>query len=102
MALMGKVFAERILVSIGKQDSTAEQEDEVAAGDFTEFGTLPRETIIRLGLRHVYTMPVVLEDGSTMQVPVYRAEVLWRKRWRTIYVQESAEGADEGWHKYRL
>ncbi len=66
----------------------------------TEFGTLPRETIICLGLRHVYTMPVVLEDNSTAQVPIYRAEVLWRKQWRTVYIQESVDGTDEGWRKF--
>ena len=104
MALTGKIFAERKPVPSGARASAVEQEDNVAAsiGDFTEFGTLPRETITRLGLRHVYTMPVVLEDGSIGPVAIYRAEVLWRKQWRTVYVQESVDGADEGWHKYRL
>ena len=95
---------ERKPLPTSKRGNTVKQEDVSAAiiGDFTELGTLPRETIIRLGLRHVYTMPVVLKDGSTAQVAIYRAEVLWRKQWRTVYVQESADGADEGWHKYHF
>ncbi len=95
MALTGKIFAERKAGPGGKPDASA-----ASIGDFTEFGALPREMIIRLGLRHVYTMPVVLEDNSTVQVPIYRAEVLWRKKWHTAYVQESTEGSDEGWQKY--
>ena len=104
MALTGKVFAERKLVPSGKRGSITKQEDDAAAsvGDFTEFGTLPRKTIIRLGLRHVYTMPVVLEDKSTKQVSIYQAEVLWCKKWRTVYVQENEDETDEGWHKFRL
>ena len=83
MALIGKVFAERKAVSNGRQDASAD-----LVGSCTEFGTLLRETIMRLGLRHVYTMPVVLNDQSVKQVFVYQAEVLWRKQWRTVYVRE--------------
>ncbi len=97
MALTGKLFAERKAVPSGKQDASAD-----LMGDFTEFGTLPRETIIRLGLRHVYTLPVVLEDKITKEVHIYKAEVLWRKTWRTVYVQECADEADKGRHKYGL
>ena len=91
--LAGEVFAERPLNALRKK---CKKQSDVSKIACTKFGTLPREMVARLGLRHVYTMPVVLEDKSTAQVPIYRAEVLWRKRWRTIYVQESAEGADEG------
>ena len=89
MALMGKVFAERKPLLARERGNAAKQKDaqEVSVGDFTEFGTLPREAITRLGLRHVYTMPVVLEDNSTAQFPIYRAEVLWRIQWRRVYVQ---------------
>ena len=101
MALTGKIFAERQPTPGGKRSGTAEQDDSaVFIGDFTEFGTLPRETIIRLGLRHVYTLPVVLEDNSIPQLPIYRAEVLHRRKWRTVYVQESVDGADEGRRKH--
>ena len=80
MALTGKVFAER-KPSLWSKWSIAKQEDApVSIGDFTEFGTLPRETITRLGLRHVYTLPTVLEDGSTAQILIYRAEVFDRRR----------------------
>lgn len=65
----------------------------------TEFGALPQETIIRLGLRHVYTMPVVLEDKSITQVLIYQAEVLEDKKWRTVYVQKEDEPG-EGRQKY--
>lgn len=67
---------------------------------YIEFGTLPQETIVHIGLRHVYTMPIVLEDKSTAQVLVYQAEVLEDKKWRTVYVQESEDKPDEGWQKY--
>jgi hypothetical protein len=88
-----KVFAERKPIPSGKRSRKAKQENAsaVAVGDFTEFGTLPIETIIRLGLRHVYTMPVVLEDKSTKQVLIYLAEVLEDNQWRTVYVQGSAD-----------
>jgi hypothetical protein len=90
MALSGKIFAERKPQFPGKK-----RLDDAGPSDFseitcTEFGTLPRETITRLGLRHVYTMPVVLEDKSTKQVLIYLAEVLEDNQWRTVYVQESA------------
>jgi len=96
MALMGEVFAERNIS--GKKRRVTQKPLDFSEIACTEFGTLPRETIIRLGLRHVYTMPVVLEGIST-QVLIYRAELLWRKKWRTVYVQESEDEADEGWHK---
>ncbi len=99
----GKVFAERKPISSGKRSSTAKQDATTdLIGTSTEFGTLPRETIIRLGLRHVYTMPVVLEDKSIEQVPIYQAEVLEDKKWRTVYVQECEDAADEGRQKYGL
>ena len=97
MALTGKVFAKRKAAPSGKQDASAD-----LMGDFTEYGTLPRETIVRLGLRHVYSMPIVLEDSSTAQVSIYRAEVLYHKQWRTVYVQESDGDAGEDRHKYGL
>lgn len=99
MALSGQIFAERKPVAPGKKREVFQKPLDFSEIARTEFGTLPRETIIRLGLRHVYTMPVVLEDKSTEQVPIYRAEVLWRKKWRTVYVQESADEAEAGWHK---
>ena len=46
------------------------------------------EMIARLGLKQVHTAQVVLGDGSEVQIPVYRAEVLWHEQWRLIYVHE--------------
>ncbi len=102
MALVGEVFAERKPVVPGKKRGGTQKQLDFSEIACTEFGTLPRETIIRLGLRHVYTMPVVLEDKSTEQVLIYQAEVLEDKKWRTVYVQESADEADEGWQEYSL
>ena len=97
MALVGEIFAERPLNALSKKCKKQADFSEIAR---TEFGTLPRETIIRLGLRHVYTMPVVLEDKSIAQILIYQAEVLWQRKWRTVYVQENEHEPDEGWHKY--
>lgn len=98
MALAGEVFAEHPPNVLDKKRNRQADFSEIAC---TEFGTLPRETIVRLGLRHVYTMPVVLENKTTTEVFVYQAEVLWQKKWRTVYVQEEEE-PDEGWHKHGL
>ncbi len=98
MALTGEVFAERPPNVLDKKRKKQADFSEIAC---TEFGTLSRETIVRLGLRHVYTMPVVLEDKSTAQVFIYQAEVFEDKKWRTVYVQEEDE-QEEGWHKYGL
>ena len=95
--LSGQIFAERPSNALSRKHKKQADFSEMAC---TEFGTLPQETIIRLGLRHVYTMPVVLGDGSTKQVSIYQAEVLWQKKWRTVYVQENADDPDEGWYKY--
>ncbi len=99
MALVGEIFAERKPVVPGKKRRGTQKQLGFSEIACTEFGTLPRETIIRLGLRHVYTMPVVLEDKSTKQVLIYKAEVLEDKKWRTVYMQECEDEADEGWHK---
>jgi hypothetical protein len=95
MALLGKIFAERQPVVPGKKRRGTQKALDFSEIACTEFGTLPRETITRLGLRHVYTMPVVLEDKSTKQILIYQAEVLEDKKWRTVYVQEDKD-EDEG------
>ena len=96
MTLVGKVFAERRPVAMGKKSIAASEQIAIPEIACTEFGTLPRKEIIRLSLRHVYTMPVVLKDKSRVLVDVYQAEVFENKQWRTVYVQESADGADKG------
>ena len=100
MALSGQIFAERKPAVSEKKRGVAKKQTDFSEIACTEFGTLPRESIKELGLRHVYTMPIVLEDNSTAQVPIYRAEVLWRNKWRTVYVQESQDEAVTGWQKY--
>ena len=91
MPITGKVFAERKPSPWRKRSIVKQEDAPVSIGDFTEFGTLPQETITRLGLQHVYTLPTVLEDGSTTQVLIYRVEVFKRRWWRTVYVQESVD-----------
>lgn len=60
---------------------------------FTEYLTLSPNAIAKLGLQHAHTAQVVLGDGSEVQVPVYRAEVLWHGQWRIIYIHETEGGA---------
>ena len=96
--LSGEIFAERNIPK-KKRSGVITQEDapEALIGDFTEFGTLPREMITRLGLRHVSPGPVVLKEERPAQVDVYRAEVFEDGQWRTVYVCE--DDPDKGWHK---
>ena len=92
----GRVTSDReAVVPVKVRGKAGQQEDFSAVLDtgFTEYLTLSRETIARLSLRHVHTAQVVLGDGSEVQVPVYRAEVLWHGQWRLIYVHETAGGA---------
>lgn len=83
------------MIPIDVRGAEEQQEDFAAVLDtgFTEYLTLSAETIARLGLRRVHTAQVVLGDGSEVQIPVYRAEVLWHEQWRLIYVHETDGGA---------
>lgn len=94
--ITGQVTSDReAVIPVDVRGAEERQEDFEAALDtgFTEYLTLSPEIIARLGLKQVHTAQVVLGDGSEVQIPVYRAEVLWHDHWRLIYVHATEGGA---------
>lgn len=94
--IIGQVTADReAVISVDIRGAEEQKEDFEAVLDtgFTEYLTLSAEVIARLGLEQVHTAQVILGDGSEVQIPVYRAEVLWHDQWRLIYVHATEGGA---------
>lgn len=94
--ITGQVTPDReAVIPIDVRGAEEQQEDFAAVLDtgFTEYLTLSSEIIARLGLKQVHTAQVVLGDGSEVQIPVYRAEILWHDHWRLIYVHATEGGA---------
>ena len=90
--LSGQISAEREPTIAVKKRGFAKNKKKPDFSEIacTEYGTLPRDTILTLGLRHVSTASVVLNIGSRVPMEVYQAEVLDRGQWRTVYVCEEA------------
>lgn len=68
------------------------QEREVCAvldTGYTEYLTLLPTLITALGLPYQYSLPMSLADGSTVQMRVFDAAVVWNNRERSIPVQET-------------
>ncbi len=94
--ITGQVTPDREAVIPVEVRGTEEQQEGFTAvldTGFTEYLTLSSETIARLGLKQVHTAQVVLGDGSEVQIPVYRVEVIWHDQWRLIYVHATEGGA---------
>ncbi len=67
---IGQVNSDCEAIITAEVHGSAEQKENFAAlldTGFTEHLTLSRESISRLGLRHVHTAQVVLGDGSEVQ-----------------------------------
>lgn len=94
--ITGQVTPDReaiIPVEVRGNTPSPENFSSVLDTGFTEYLTLSPDAIAKLGLQHAHTAQVVLGDGSEVQVPVYRAEVLWHGQWCIIYVHETEGGA---------
>ena len=94
--ITGQVTPDReAVIPVEVRGVEGRQEDFTAVLDtgFTEYLTLSSEIIARLGLKQVHTAQVVLGDGSEVQIPVYRAKVMWHGQWRLIYIHATEGGA---------
>lgn len=56
---------------------------------YTEYLTLPPAAILALKLPYVYSLPMVLADGSSIRVRVFDAIVRWIGQDRSIPIQET-------------
>jgi clan AA aspartic protease len=44
---------------------------------YTDYLTLPADAVTAMDLRYLHDIPADLADDSTIQIPVYRATVVW-------------------------
>ncbi len=101
MALSGIVTAEREavvrLVVLGPEyyETSAEVETVLDTG-FTGHLTLPPEVVAELGLPLLGSRNSVLADGGRVALDVYRAQVLWDGRRRSVEVLATGGGAHAG------
>ena len=92
--IQGAVSASReavIALTVFAADGTSEVIDAVVDTGFTDFLTLPSQTITRLNLTPAAPVRGRLADGSIIDVMLYRALVLWDDLERAVLVVE-AEG----------
>ena len=74
----------RVVLSVCDSGGQPQQTDVVLDTGFTGSLALPSARCASLGLRLSGARPAVLADGSRVQLPVYRATVLWDGRRRSI------------------
>jgi clan AA aspartic protease len=79
-------------LTIFSEDENSHEIEAVIDTGFTDYLTLPPATIRELELEFRSFTDVTLADGSTVQLGVYKARVIWLESYRSIPVIEAEGG----------
>ena len=86
--MTGTVYNRQLLVSVtfrraGQPDISIEF---VVDTGFVGFLTLPLAAVLALGLSYGFDMPATLANGTEVEVPVYKATIVWKGVERSVRI----------------
>lgn len=88
----GTVTASReavVHLQVAGSSGLTEGVDAVVVSGFTDWLTLPSQTLVRLGCTWYKSDAATLGDGSVVPVDIYKALAMWDGDWRNVEVVEA-------------